>query len=223
MLIRTITASPWQSNCYLIVSDEGADTCIVVDPGITAGPLVTAELEAQGWRPAALFGTHGHIDHVGDAGVLTARYDVPLYLAAPDQHLLADPAAGLDPGNAGALRSLLPGVRLEPVSDVRDLSGPVEMAGLTVTPVAAPGHTAGSTLLRVSAGATEVVFTGDVLFAGTIGRTDMPGGSMNAMRSTLRMIPQAIDPEVALLPGHGGHTTLAVELTSNPYLQADRL
>lgn len=223
MLIRTITASPWQSNCYLIVSDEDATQCIVVDPGITAAPLVTAELEARGWAPVAFFGTHGHIDHVGDAGILAERYGVPLYLAAPDQHLLTDPAAGLDPGNAGALRSLLPGVQLQAVEDVRDLTGPVAAAGLTVTPVPAPGHTEGSTLLRVTSADAEVVFTGDVLFAGTIGRTDMPGGSMNAMRSTLRMIPQAIDSEVALLPGHGGHTTLAVELTSNPYLQADRL
>ena len=161
MLIRTITASPWQSNCYLIVSDEDATQCIVVDPGITAAPLVTAELEARGWAPVAFFGTHGHIDHVGDAGILAERYGVPLYLAAPDQHLLTDPAAGLDPGNAGALRSLLPGVQLQAVEDVRDLTGPVAAAGLTVTPVPAPGHTEGSTLLRVTSADAEVVFTGD--------------------------------------------------------------
>ena len=107
MLIQPIPVSPWQANCYLAVSDENSGECIVVDPGITGAEAIEAALTETGWRPVAILGTHGHIDHVGDAHLVAAKWDVPCYLAAADQHLLTRPGAGLGPHGTALVAQLL--------------------------------------------------------------------------------------------------------------------
>lgn len=223
MLVQPIVATPWQSNCYLIRASEGSLETLIVDPGITAAPQISAVVEELGLRPVALLGTHGHADHVGDAHVLAARYDVPLYLAAEDQAWLTRPGDGLGPRGDAMMLQIAGTAELPPVADVRDWDGPFTLAGLTVTPFPAPGHTPGSTLLRVESDTAEVVLTGDVLFRSTIGRTDLPGGDMGQMRSTLAAIAQSFPPASLLLPGHGEATELSVELAGNPYLQPGAL
>lgn len=180
-----------------------------------------AALEEQGLTPVAILVTHGHVDHAGSAHAIAARWDVPVYLAEADQHQLTRPGAGLGPNGDAIVTHYLGRADLPAIEDVRDWDGPLDLAGLTVTPRAAPGHTPGSTLLEVSSPEVTVVFTGDVLFAGTIGRVDLPGGSMAQMRDTLRRITHEISPDIALLPGHGEPTTLAREIATNPYLQPD--
>lgn len=219
MLVQPITVSPWQSNCYLVRASETATRTVIVDPGLTADAPVAAAVEELGLIPVALLGTHGHVDHVGDAHLLARRYDIPLYLAEADQAWLTRPGDGLGP-RGGAMMRQLTGIELLPaVPDVRDLDAPFEVAGMSVTPFPAPGHTPGSTLLTVRVGDDEVVFTGDVLFRGTIGRTDLGGGSMARMRESLARITNSFPAGSTLLPGHGQPTTLAEELASNPYLQ----
>lgn len=220
MLIKPIQVSPWQANCYIVAADEDTTDCIIIDPGLTADAPVSAAVSELGLDPVALIATHGHVDHVGDAHLLTARWGVPLYLAAADQHLLTRPGDGLGP-NGGAMMIRFTGSEEFPaVADVRDYGPSVDLAGLRITPFAAPGHTRGSTLLDVRGRSERVVFTGDVLFAGTIGRTDFQGGSMSEMRDTLARIVEQFPADVVLLPGHGQPTTLGDELAQNPYLRS---
>ncbi|AQP47161.1 hypothetical protein BW730_06170 [Tessaracoccus aquimaris] len=223
MLIQPITVSPWQSNCYLVRASEGAREVLIVDPGVTATEPVAAAIDDEGLTPVALFATHGHYDHIGDAHALAARFDIPLYLADDDQHLVTRPGDGLGPHGTAIVEQITGSADAPPVADLRGYGSPVEVAGLTVTPFAAPGHTLGSTLLSVTDGDVTVVFTGDVLFNGTIGRTDLPGGSMNQMRATLASIVEEFPPDSPLLPGHGQPTTLGNEIASNPYLQPNTL
>lgn len=219
MLIQPIQVSPWQANCYLVASGEDATECLVIDPGVTGAPMIEGALERHGWSPAAILGTHGHIDHVGDAHVLAARWGVPCHLAVEDHGMLTHPAEGLGPQMAPLLQQVLGADTLPAIDDVRGYDGEIRAAGFTIAPFHAPGHTRGSTLLTVTGEAGSIVFTGDVLFAGSIGRTDLPGGNMAEMRESLRRIVESFPPDTALLPGHGQPTVLAHELESNPYLQ----
>ncbi|SDL71176.1 MBL fold metallo-hydrolase [Tessaracoccus oleiagri] len=220
MLIHRLTVSPWQANCYLVRQHDRATDCIVVDPGLLGEESVVAEIDRLGLTPVALVGTHGHIDHVGDAHKLAERYEVPLWLSEPDQPLLTRPGLALSPNSAKFLPQMLGGTdELPPVRDLVTLAEEQEIGGFRVRTMLAPGHTKGSTVLDVTAGDQRVVFTGDVLFAGTIGRTDFPGGSMTEMRESLRRIKAGFDGALTLLPGHGAETTLDAELAGNPYLQ----
>lgn len=219
MLIQPIQVSPWQANCYIVTAGDDSRECLIVDPGLTAAAPVVSAVAERGLTPVALLATHGHLDHVGDAHLLAARWRIPLYLAAADQHLLGRPGDGLGPQGGALVRQLTGSDTLPPVADVRDHADPVELAGLVITPFPAPGHTPGSTLLDVSSPAARRVFTGDVLFPGTIGRTDLPGGSMTEMRRSLRRIVEQFPADAVLLPGHGRPTSLAEELETNPYLR----
>lgn len=193
---------------------------MIVDPGILGADAITAQLEALGLRPVALLGTHGHIDHVGDAHVLAERFDLPLYISEPDQPLLTKPGLALSPDSQQLLPQLLGGTDTLPeVGNVVTLTKRQEIAGLEIHMMAAPGHTKGSTILDVRAEGERFLLSGDVLFQGSIGRTDFPGGSMDEMRDSLRRIRDTFDGHLMLLPGHGSETTLEAELVTNPYLQ----
>lgn len=223
MLIQPIEVSAWKANCYVVWADDSATECVVVDPGITAFAVLEGLLAERQSTVSAILATHGHLDHVGDAHLLAAAHDAPVYLAAPDQHLLTRPGDGLGPNGAAMMRQYTGGETLPAIDKVRDYPDEFTVAGLTVSAFEAPGHTRGSRLLTVDAGGTSVVFSGDVLFAGTIGRTDLPGGSMDEMRETLRRIVEHFPAHTPLLPGHGQPTVLAEELATNPFLQPDQL
>ena len=222
MLIEVHPVSPWQANCYLVAAgkdtDSGARPCLVVDPGIMSLEVIEETVARRGWRPAAVLVTHGHLDHSGDAHKVASVWDVPVHCAQQDQPMLTRPSLGLGQSFVGIIEEFLGADALPAPSVVHGLAEPFEVAGLSVTPFHAPGHTAGSTLLEVSDATSTVVFTGDVLFAGTIGRTDLPSGSMDAMRQSQRRIRDSFQDDVRLLPGHGPGTTLAEELVSNPFM-----
>lgn len=215
MRIHTFPVSPFVANCYLVSGDD--ESCIVVDPGVTGADSVVARCEEESLQPVAVLLTHGHLDHGGDAHVVAARFDIPVYCHVADQEMLGEPAKGLGQAFAGALGQW--GITTLPVPD-RLLDHPEqhELAGLTITTIPAPGHTPGSVLLEVGDADERVLFSGDVLFAGAIGRTDLPGGSMAEMTSSLRLMATRTDHALPVLPGHGPATTLAAELQTNPYL-----
>lgn len=224
MLVVGFPAGPWGTNCYVVASAAG-EQCVVVDPGKDAAPGVEDAVREHGLQPVAVLLTHGHIDHVWSVVPVCGSYGVPAYLHPDDRYRITDPASSIG-GQTRALLDELTGGRLpatEP-DDVRDLvdGGTLEVAGLALSVDHAPGHTEGSVMFR-RAGAADVpplVFSGDVLFQGSIGRTDLPGGDHAAMLASLRSKVLPLDDETVVLPGHGDTTTVGQERASNPYLLA---
>lgn len=223
MFLAAFPAGPWQANCYLVGPADGRD-CLVIDAGVDAAEAVEQILSDHDRRLAGVLATHGHIDHVGEASALADRHQVPLHLHPADRHLLSNPGAGLDGDLGGLLDQLLRGRSmqepqlLELIADGDQL----DLAGLSLTVAHAPGHTAGSVLYRLPLqdhpAASEIVFSGDVVFAGSVGRTDLPGGDPAAMADSLARVVLALPDTAALLPGHGPQTLMSNERATNPFL-----
>jgi glyoxylase-like metal-dependent hydrolase (beta-lactamase superfamily II) len=199
---------------------------VIIDPGLDAVDGVAELILEHRLKPVAVILTHGHIDHMFSVTPLCRSYASSCWVHSDDRVLLTDPfrAMGLE---TRVLLERLTGrsaVFTEP-DEVRELTDGAEVAvaGLTFEAIHAPGHTPGSTMFRIpyQAGAdiNSVVFSGDVLFAGSIGRTDLPGGSLPDMLKSLRTKVLPLPDTVAVLPGHGPQTTMARERVGNPYLQ----
>ncbi|SDE23536.1 MBL fold metallo-hydrolase [Auraticoccus monumenti] len=222
MLIASFAVGPWQSNCYVVADAPGGD-CLVLDPGPGALAPVRQVLREQQLRVTAVVATHGHLDHVMDADALCREVGAPLWIHPADRHLLTDPLAGIGPAAAPLLQQLTGGRPMVEPPEVLDLVGPtVELAGTTFTLAEAPGHTAGCVLLRADhpdPAVSGVVFSGDVLFAGSVGRVDLPGSDPAAMARTLAEVVLTLDDDVAVLPGHGSQTSIGRERAANPFLQ----
>jgi len=219
MFISVAECGPLAANCYLVGADDG-DECVIIDPGMEAVEPVTSMVKKHGRQPVAILVTHGHFDHVADAAPLAARYEIPVWVHSGDQHLLSNPAAGVSPDFADWLATFLPDGLVTPATVLTlDDQTLLELAGLKIQIIPAPGHTRGSTLYRVDDGDDTAVFTGDVLFAGSIGRTDMPGGNSQVMGLTLRGPVLGLPDNARILSGHGPASTMARERRSNPYLR----
>lgn len=224
MLVVTVPATAFGTNCYVLAPSAGEE-CLVVDPGFGVLHGLDDALREHRLRPAAVLLTHGHADHVYSVTPVCGARDVPAYLHGSDRYRLADPLAALDPMLIAMLEQQF-GARAgwaEP-DDVRTLTdGEVlPLAGLRVWVDHAPGHTEGSVLFRLPAavnGAAETCVSGDVLFAGSIGRTDLPGGDHAAMLHSLTTKILPLRDDTVVLPGHGPPTTIGTERASNPYLQ----
>lgn len=216
-------ASLLDVNCYAIAAGEGAagSACVLVDAGYDCAADLAELLAELEWRPVAVLLTHGHADHVLGLPHLLERFPVPVHLGRPDLHRLEDPAAGVSAQFAQALAPLTREWSAPAVTAVDD-GDVLGLAGLTITATLAPGHTEGSMLYAIDDpapagdGPGAVLASGDVLFAGSVGRTDLPGGDPTAMSTTLAGLRERADTPV--LPGHGPATRLSHELTTNPYL-----
>lgn len=228
MFIASFPAGPWETNCYLVATEPGSE-CVVVDPGMDALDGIREVVAEHHLKPVAALLTHGHLDHMYTVTPLCSSYDATCWIHPADRALLSDPLRGMGPDTAALLRRLSPdGQAFTEPDDVRELDdgGTVEVAGLTFSCLHAPGHTPGSTMFRSpydEADLTSVVFTGDVLFAGSVGRTDLPGGSAAEMVRSLQAKVLPLPDSTAVLPGHGPQTTMAQERVANPYLQQARL
>ncbi|MEU4392278.1 MBL fold metallo-hydrolase [Kribbella sp. NPDC023855] len=222
MLIAGFPAGPWGTNCYVVATGQGAE-CIVIDPGMDATGGVEQVVAENKLKPVAVLLTHGHIDHMFSVLPVCGAYDSTAWIHPDDRHLLADPMAGISPESA---RMLLGGDHsfAEP-DDVQELKDgqQLELAGLNFTVDHTPGHTRGSVTFTTPYLGPEdvpaVLFSGDVLFAGSIGRTDLPGGDHPTMLHTLATKILPMRDEIVVLPGHGGQTTIGREKATNPYLQ----
>ena len=198
MTIKTLQVGPIMTNCYLL-SDETAGVCALIDPGDEA-PRALDMVARSGCQLQYILLTHGHYDHTGAVGELQAKWpETPVYLNRRDVY--ADACTQ-------QLFPLLSG-------DVRDYDegDTVAVGGLTVTVLATPGHSEGSVTLRCQ----DALFCGDTLFAGSCGRTDFPGGSMEKMMASLRRLGQ-LEGDLRVLPGHMEASTLDRERRWNPYL-----
>jgi glyoxylase-like metal-dependent hydrolase (beta-lactamase superfamily II) len=195
VLVVGFPTGAFQANCYLLAAGAGAE-CVIVDPGQDAALRISDALLEHRLTPAGVLATHGHADHVGSAAAVAEDHDVPVRLHPADHDLIED------------------GARLVPLSE-----GNVELAELRIVVEHTPGHTPGSVIFRLQTPeGGRLVITGDTLFAGSVGRTDRPGGNRQDLTHSLLTKVLTLSDEVVVLPGHGPSTTIGQERTANPFL-----
>ncbi|MFW3169097.1 MBL fold metallo-hydrolase [Geodermatophilus sp. CPCC 206100] len=215
MLIRSFPAGAFGTNCYAVATGPRQE-CVVVDPGMDAVEPLARMLAEEGLKPVAVVLTHGHLDHTFSVLPVCDGYDIPAYLHPADSGMLADPARWHGP----QLAPLITGLQLPDPADVLPLDegAVLSLAGVQLTVRHAPGHTQGSVVFSLDLGEAPGLLAGDVLFAGSVGRVDLPGGSWEAMLRSLRDVVLPLDDETVVLPGHGPATTIGRERATNPYL-----
>lgn len=222
VLVTGFPADAFGTNCYVVAPAPG-EQCVIVDPGIGVIEQLEDVVAEHRLHPAAVLLTHGHLDHTFSVTPVCGAKGITAYIHPDDRELLADPAkaiSSVDP------RTLLGGLEWSEPDDVAELTdgAVVRLAGLEITVDHAPGHTRGSVMFRLPVEdaaeleAPEVCLSGDVLFAGSIGRTDLPGGDMPTMLRSLRDKVLPLDDEIVVLPGHGPATTIGRERRTNPFL-----
>jgi glyoxylase-like metal-dependent hydrolase (beta-lactamase superfamily II) len=219
MLIEGLPLWIAETNAWIVAPSGPGGECVLIDAPPDPSAII-GRLQHHGLRLVALLSTHGHLDHIGGVGTVARSQDedVPVHIHDGDKHMLLDPV-GTSGGFANFLDQqeldLRPPELIYGLDDGQKVSG----AGMTFTAIHTPGHTKGSVcfLLDVE-GEAPVLFSGDHLFAGSIGRTDMPGGSFDELMGSMaeKILPLA--DEIPVLPGHGPTTTIGRERKTNPFL-----
>ncbi|WP_187370384.1 MULTISPECIES: MBL fold metallo-hydrolase [Corynebacterium] len=205
MRIAGFAAGPFQTNCYVVAH---GDRAFVIDPGLGAHEAVSQMAQEQGLTVEAVVLTHGHIDHIRDA----AAFGVETFIHPADAFMLLR-----GEGVSEQARQLYDASAMPPIDNPTPLEDgqALQVAGVELRVVHAPGHSPGCVMLV----ADDVVFSGDVLFRGSIGRTDLPDSDPEQMRQSLRDPVWDLSDELQVLPGHGPATTVAQERATNPYLR----
>lgn len=225
MYVRQLPLWITDTNCWIISKSASNTECILVDVPPSPSEILST-LASNGLTPVAILATHGHIDHIGGAGTISRakignydRPDIPIYINNADKHMLVDPV-----GTSGMLGQelLRSGLNVSPPEFISNLDDGDTFTGLGMkfTTIATPGHTQGSICLLTEEDETsdKILFSGDHLFKGSIGRTDLPGGSFEMLVESMRSKIFPLDDDLAVLPGHGETTTIGMERTSNPFL-----
>jgi glyoxylase-like metal-dependent hydrolase (beta-lactamase superfamily II) len=214
VLIAGIPSAVTATNCWVAAAARG-EQCVIIDPGIDIEPDLDDVIAENRLHPVAVLLTHGHIDHTFSVVPVCQARDVAAYIHPADRAQLADPWSGLGLPPGTPLMGL-PTLTVAEPDDVRELrdGDSVPLAGLKFAVRHAPGHTRGSVVFALD----EVLFSGDVLFAGSIGRVDLPGGSIAQMTASLRDVILPLPDETAVHPGHGPSTTIGQERFTNPFL-----
>jgi glyoxylase-like metal-dependent hydrolase (beta-lactamase superfamily II) len=209
-VIEGYTTGRWASNTYIAAAKTG-EACVVIDPGEDAGPLVAERLQALGLRCEAVLLTHGHLDHVWSAKDVCDATGAEPWIHPDDHWLLERPAAALGVPDLGfaiefppALNDLVDGQKLR-------------FGGLDIEVRHTPGHTPGHCIFLTDG----IVFSGDLIFQGSIGRSDFPRGSLEDLMESIRRAVLPLDDETVILSGHGSETTVGVERRTNPFVLAD--
>jgi glyoxylase-like metal-dependent hydrolase (beta-lactamase superfamily II) len=217
VLVVGFPTGAFQANCYLLATGEG-EPCLIVDPGQDAVEPITDALRKYRLSPVAALLTHGHFDHCFSVAPICDGNDIPAWIHPDDRSMLSDPLRGI---SASALAMFGGRMEMREPGEVRELTdgSRLDLAGLALTVDHSPGHTGGSVLFRT---ATEeggqLMLAGDTLFAGSIGRSDLPGGDPGQLRQSLRERILTLDDDTVVLPGHGPTTTIGHERVSNPFL-----
>jgi glyoxylase-like metal-dependent hydrolase (beta-lactamase superfamily II) len=214
VLIAGFPAGSFATNCYVVATGPGEE-CLIIDPGQDAERGVNEVIDQHRLRPVAVLATHGHIDHVWSVAPVCGARDIPAYIHPADRALLSDPARGF-PLAVG--QQLFAGLTFAEPDDVIELADgmTLQLAGVDLVVDHAPGHTPGSVTFR--AAGDPVLFSGDLLFAGSIGRTDLPGGDYPTILDSLARVCLTLPDGTHVLPGHGPQTTIGAERAGNPFL-----
>lgn len=218
MSISFQACGPFHTNCYIISQEAQA---VVIDPGFGAYDYVRSYLHREELPLRAIYLTHGHIDHVRDAGILQKEYEVPVYLHEEDQVMLQEDF--ISPTLLGPWAELFQtsDMIIPEVDDSLLREGAyIDILGSEFLVHHTPGHSPGSVMFQgeLSSEEKKVIFGGDVLFRGGVGRVDLPLSDPSAMRGTLGRLPQIFEHQAVLYPGHGPVTTIAQELETNVFM-----
>ncbi len=225
MLIDRIVAPYFETNCWILSTGKSSE-CVIVDPGMDKPDLVNEilhKINEHNLKAVGVLITHGHIDHFYSLLPLTKSIPMMTFVSQEDRYLLSDPLKSLMQN--GPAKQLIDSFGAkdfkEPdsITEVLDFQQ-FEIAGMKLESIFAPGHTKGSVMFGVD---DKYLISGDVLFAGSIGRTDLPTGSASDMRKTLKDRVLTLPDHLNVLPGHGGQTTIANERRNNPFLQGEFL
>jgi glyoxylase-like metal-dependent hydrolase (beta-lactamase superfamily II) len=216
VLITGIPSAVTATNCWVVAPAAG-EQCVVIDPGIGVEAQLDEVLAEHRLHPVAVLLTHGHFDHTFAVLPVCQARDVPAYIHPADRAQLANPWSGVGVPKGTPLFGSL--TFAEP-DDVRELTDgdKLAVAGLDLAVRHAPGHSPGEVVFDLAGGEEPTTFTGDLLFAGSIGRVDLPGGSMAQMQNSLRTVVLPMDDATVVHPGHGPSTTIERERRTNPFL-----
>jgi hydroxyacylglutathione hydrolase len=217
VLIAGFPAGSFGTNCYVVAPAAGEE-CVIIDPGHQATQGVEEAVAKHRLKPVAVVLTHGHIDHIASVMPVCGAHDVPAWIHPSDRILLSEPERAF-PRSVGM--PLLGDLTVGEPDDVKELTdgARLDLAGLELTVAHAPGHTKGSVTFRMpeQPETPSVFFSGDLLFAGSIGRTDLPGGDHAEMLESLARVCLPLDDSTVVLSGHGPQTTIGRERAANPY------
>jgi len=209
--VRVFALGPLQTNCYLVRPSAQAGEAVVVDPGEEVERLTAALTKLAVERLAGILITHCHFDHVGAVAPLAEQTGAEVWCPAGEAPILEALPSFAPPGFGP----------FSPYKPEHTLAGGerLELAGLSFEVVATPGHAPAHLTYALEGGSPPLLFCGDVLFQGSVGRTDLPGADWGTLERSLRALAQRFPPETVVYPGHMGATTLGRELATNPFLQ----
>lgn len=220
MLVVGFPAGSLQANCYLLAPGAG-EPCVIVDPGQDSAEPILAAVREHRLSPVAVLLTHGHFDHAFAVAPVCDGQGIPAWIHPDDRDLLSDPLRGVSPDAAALFGGRL---EMREPAEVRELTDGAELdlAGLKLVVTHTPGHTGGSVTFRTGPegpdGDGSLLLAGDTLFAGSIGRSDLPGGDPRRLMESLRDKVLTLADDTVVLPGHGPTTTIGQERATNPFL-----
>jgi hydroxyacylglutathione hydrolase len=205
---KRLPLGPLQTNCYCLWNDK--KECVIFDPGEEAGKL-TKWLKTNGLKPLAILLTHAHFDHIGAVDKVREVFEIPLYVHGKEAKWLLDPAL-----NGSQLFGMSEPVRLKPADYILTSEKVLSVGDFTFDLYETPGHSPGS--VSYYYGEEQVVFSGDALFMGSIGRTDLPGGKHEELLKSVHDQLLTLPEDTIVLSGHGPETTIGNEMDTNPFL-----
>ncbi|MGP4080905.1 MBL fold metallo-hydrolase [Pseudalkalibacillus sp. R45] len=205
---KQLTVGPVQANCYLLWN--GKREALIIDPG-SEGDRINQEIETLGLKPSAILLTHAHFDHIGALDEVRSKWHVPVYLHQEELEWLGNPDL-----NGSSFFPMVQSVVMNEADHVLKGGQNLEIDGFSCKVLYTPGHSPGSVSFYFKE--SELVVSGDALFMGSIGRTDLPGGDHKRLLKSIHNQLLSLDEETQVLSGHGPSTTIGEEMNSNPFL-----